>query len=196
VVVNSSYDFNILSGSQDYGNLSEADTLHVDVNGDGLLDQVTGAPDEALHVRLNLGQFQGFGPEIIMPGYVKTGLGFDCGDIWDDTFSLNSNLVAAPTQGHPFPSADVITKWVAHYAEQIRITGKLTRQESGGDGMVATLLLGNTKLWEREITPLDMSSFTPADPGVGAVGSACGSDTIGLVRTVAKGDRLYTRVNA
>jgi RHS repeat-associated protein len=187
-----------LNGSEDHGNLTESTALHIDVNGDGLLDQVAGAQDQTLHVRLNLGKLQGFGPVINLPGYIKSGLGFDCGEV------LPSGLAAAPPTGNPFPSADIITKWVAPHAGQVRITGKLTREEQGGDGMVATLYVGNTKEWAREIGPDDMlpnsifpnlTSCTPLDASAG-LDAACGGDNVGFVRTVAKGDRIYTRVNA
>jgi RHS repeat-associated protein len=189
-----SYHIGPFSGSEDHGNLSETTAMHIDVNGDGLLDQVTGAKDQALHARLNLGGLQGFSPEIVLPGYIKTGLGFDCNDIFE------SGTLAAPIQQNPFPTADVITKWVAPYAGEIIITGRLTRVEQGGDGMVATLLLGNTKLWERTVGPDDLlptsnpSSCTPANGT--PYGTACGPDTgVGIKRTVAKGDRIYTRVH-
>jgi RHS repeat-associated protein len=198
-VMTSSYNFVVVSETVDHGNLSESSALHIDVNGDGLPDQVTGAGDDALHVKLNLGRMQGFSPEIVIPNYIKTGLGFDCSDVFN-----NGNLAAAPTQQHRFPSADVITKWVAPYAGQVRITGKITRMEPGGDGMIASLYVGNTLEWTREVPPNDLlpnstfpnlTSCTPWDVSPGLDG-ACGADNVGFVRTVAKGDRIYTRVNA
>jgi RHS repeat-associated protein len=187
------YNFVAVNGSEDHGNYSESTILHMDVNGDGLVDQVTGADDEALHVRMNLGGMRGFSPEVVLPGYVKSGLSFDCGDI----FSKDGLQEPPELSGqNRFPSTDVITKWVAPYTGQVRITGKLTRQELGGDGMVATLYLGNKKLWERTIVANDLGSCTPADPGVDQVAGNCGSDTGGLVRPVTKGDEIYTRVNA
>ncbi len=195
--MSSAYTFLATSGSQDYGNLSEATAIHQDINGDGLPDIVTGASDDKLHVKLNLGRFQGFSSEILIPNYFKSGLAFDCSNIWSD-MDPGSPPPSGPAGQNRFPSADVITKWVAPYTGQVRITGALTRQATGGDGMIATLYLGNSMLWQHTVTPTDTGNCTPVDAGSGVVGSACDytSSAQGFLRNVTKGDRLYTRVNA
>ena len=105
--MSSSYNL-IASPDPDYGNISEGTTIHTDINGDGLLNLVTGAPDDMLHVQLNLGLFQGFGPVFTMPGYLKSGLGFDCSQIWSDNGDTPPSV---PAGQNTAPSADIITKW-------------------------------------------------------------------------------------
>src|SRR4029077_645780 len=95
--MSASYNLVVVNGGQDFGNLSEAQLIHADINGDGLIDEVGGAADDALHVNLNLGGLTGFSPEVVLPGYTKTGLGFDCSDIF-----ASGNL-AAPGPQKAFP---------------------------------------------------------------------------------------------
>ncbi len=196
--LNSSYDYGIVSGGEDYGNISEQHATLQDVNGDGILDTLIGADDDQLYVALGKGLGQGFETGKQWTGYKRTGLNFSCGDVFSAQAGFAANaLTASPPS---FPSVDIITRWVAPYAGTVQITGVARKLEAGGDGLFAQLyestqMSPNFLQWQRTFAANDTADCTPA-PGPGAPWSNCGPASGSLTLIARPGDRVYTRVNA
>jgi len=190
-----------LGVSQSYGNSAEASRVLKDVNGDGFPDFVqtpaSAKSDPSLSSLVNnyagnslvvqLGDHGSFKPPVEWKGFDHQQLGFSCNQIFTQASS-------SPTRTpYDFPTVDPIVRWTAPYAGRVRIGGAVQLTETGGDGVVATLFKGNQKIWERDIQGTDTTACIPAaaspEPGSGCSASPT------IIKTVAKGDRFYTRVN-
>jgi RHS repeat-associated protein len=199
--LNASFSLGPITHGEDYGNITEGHSVVIDINGDGLPDKVKSQNDDTLLVSLNRGRGLGFEVGVPWTGYRKTGLEFDCGDVFFSSSNAAASSAGTATFSSPqasFPSVDIVTAWVAPYAGDIAITGNVQRpaNEVGGDGVVASIYLGSSLLWEREFGPQDTAPCTPAGPGLPEPGSTCGPTNGAIWKTVAAGDRVFTRVNA
>jgi len=149
------------------------DHIVSDVNGDGFPDFVS-VDNGDFEVKLNDGKGS-FQAATSWSGYSLDHLDF--------TDSTEETEVKGD-----FHKSDSLLKWVAPFAGTVNLTGTIQRKAAGGDGVMATILKGNTRLWQRTFNPTDLS---PCVPGPS---NSCGSGLLGI--SVSAGDRFYFKLNA
>ncbi|WP_181019438.1 SpvB/TcaC N-terminal domain-containing protein [Nonomuraea typhae] len=153
-----------------------------DVNGDGLMDLVTGGS-----VRFN--HLDGDGIPTFTANSGDTPVPIGSGAV-DGTGIVEDFAAVREQQIDNNPLADTLRRWVAPFAGKVRVTGDVAliedtspaRQEYGtADGVRVAIQHNGGELWSSDIGAADHAPKTPA--GVAEI-------------TVAKGDRLYFRVQS
>jgi hypothetical protein len=202
--MSSSYNVVVLSGSEDYGNISQDDMFIADVNGDGLPDRVHRSDNDAaaaqIVVEMNLGRLQGFAAPRILTGYNGTGLKFSCTDILKSALPGASSLAAGAPGATNFPSVDLISKWEAPFTGTVHIGGYAQKKDDPkvpGDGVRAEMFKNNTLIWQHDFADNYTANCYPHLVPSG-VGTACDTvePTTGNNISVQASDRIYTRVSA
>jgi Melibiase len=92
---------------------------------------------------------------------------------WYGPAGTGGGYVAAGSQ-HPDNSYDAVRTWIAPAAGIVRVTGRVSKQDTGGgNGVVASVLRNGTTLWTRTIGATDGTGYT-TDADLGSVAVAAG----------------------
>jgi len=153
-----------------------------DANGDGLPDLITNG--KILFNHLDGNGIPTFSPDSSITPYPIAGGMVDTAGIIDDYESIYQQMIDT------FPLQDTLTRWVAPYDGQIKISGAVTlRQDTSqarmqyqtADGVRVAIQVNGAEVWATTIAADDYASKTPTN--VDAI-------------TVNKGDRIYFRVQS
>ncbi|WP_019143026.1 SpvB/TcaC N-terminal domain-containing protein [Noviherbaspirillum massiliense] len=162
--------------------INQADTYFSDVNGDGLIDLVSGG--RVLFGYVNAAGVPTFStnsadtPVVIGASVINTN------GILEDASQIEVERAAA------FPLLDTVRRWVAPYDGIVQINAPVRLLEdktpdratyNGADGVRVAIQLEGAELWSTSIAATDYAVHTPT--GVASV-------------PVRRGDRLYFRVQS
>ncbi|GIH10187.1 hypothetical protein Rhe02_82540 [Rhizocola hellebori] len=152
-----------------------------DVNGDGIMDLVTGST--VLFGRLGAGGVPVYGISGDTPVPVPSGP-VDPTGLFSDFAADRDRLTDS------FPLLDTLRRWVAPYTGVVSVTGNVKLADStaaaraastSADGVRVAIQLENLELWSEQIAAQDNSAHTPT--GVASL-------------AVTQGQRLYFRVQS